>query len=368
MIAIQCLLFLIILTVNALCQQLGPYVEILRKSRDTNWKMDEILPTNYNYLIAPVVNNTPIDVEVVVSILSFRSIKEKSLSFAVDVFFHQYWSDNRLRVPTGLEVNTKLRLNNNWKDKLWTPDTYFCNAIDGSVNNILDPIIYFTIENQTKVLMAIKLTLEFSCDMDFAKYPFDTQMCNFELSSLSNTIEILRYKWRRFHVTKHIYLPQFVITNVSVENCVKTYEDIGTYSCLRGSLTMKRNVSNFIIKHYIPSLFIVILTFVSFWIPTTAYPARVGLTITALLALTVQQTQDLNVSVINALSVWMFVCITFVFSTLIEFVFAIRLLQNKLHITVNNECNDNDNDSDDTHNPINNHKTSITKLLNSCIM
>ena len=104
-------------------------------------------------------------------------------SFAVEVFFHQYWTDLRLRTPAGLEPKTKIRLNKSWKEKLWTPDTYFRNAIDGSVSNIIDPIFYFTIKNQTKVFMAIKLTLEFSCDMNFEKYPFDTQKCSFEVSS-----------------------------------------------------------------------------------------------------------------------------------------------------------------------------------------
>ena len=101
----------------------------------------------------------------------------------MEVFFHQYWTDHRLRSPTGLDPNIKLRLDKSWKERLWTPDTYFRNAVGGSVSNIIDPILYFTIQNQTKMFMAVKLTLEFSCDMNFVKYPFDTQKCSFELSS-----------------------------------------------------------------------------------------------------------------------------------------------------------------------------------------
>lgn len=97
---------------------------------------------------------------------------------------------------------------------------------------------------------------------------------------------------------------------------------------MKASLTLKRNIGNFIIKRYIPSFLIVILTFLGFWIPTTAYPARVALTITALLALIAQQSQeDLNVSYIYAMSVWMFICISFVFATLIEFALAVCVPQ-----------------------------------------
>ncbi len=46
---------------------------------NTDWKIDEILPNNYNNLVPPTVNNTPVVVDVGISILNFRSIKEKSL-------------------------------------------------------------------------------------------------------------------------------------------------------------------------------------------------------------------------------------------------------------------------------------------------
>lgn len=73
-----------------------------------------------------------------------------------------------------------------------------------------------------------------------------------------------------------------------------------------------------------PSFMIVCLTFTGFWIPTTAYPARITLCITALLALITQQYQSaLNVSYVYALNVWMMMCILFVFGTLAEYSFAV---------------------------------------------
>ncbi|CAG2180406.1 unnamed protein product, partial [Oppiella nova] len=67
------------------------------------------------------------------------------------------------------------------------------------------------------------------------------------------------------------------------------------------------------------------MSFVGFWIPVTAYPARVALVITALLALITQQHQsaEVNVSYVIALNVWMIICIAFVFFALIEYAIAI---------------------------------------------
>ena len=91
------------------------------------------------------------------------------------------------------------------------------------------------------------------------------------------------------------------------------------------------------------------MSFVGFWIPISAYPARVALVIafifisqsyslqiscnicldyqviTALLALITQQYQSsqVNVSYVIALHVWMIICIAFVFFALIEYAIAI---------------------------------------------
>lgn len=87
---------------------------------------------------------------------------------------------------------------------------------------------------------------------------------------------------------------------------------------------LTRNVGSFLVKRYIPSFLIVIMTFIGFWLPTSVYPARVSLAITALLALITQEIQsELNVSYVYALEIWTIMCIAFVFGTLIEYAFAI---------------------------------------------
>jgi len=99
---------------------------------------------------------------------------------------------------------------------------------------------------------------------------------------------------------------------------------LGTFSCLVATIHLKRNVGNYLIKRFVPSFLIVIMTFIGFWIPTSIPPARVSLIITALLALIAQQIQaELNVSYVYALEVWTIICIIFVFSTLIEYAIAI---------------------------------------------
>lgn len=107
-------------------------------------------------------------------------------------------------------------------------------------------------------------------------------------------------------------------------NFFRNLSFLGSFSCLRARFKLVRNVGNFIISRYVPSFLIVCLTFIGFWVPTSAYPARVGLCISAILSLTTLQYQNtLNVSYIYALNIWMMICTLFVFCCLIEYSFAI---------------------------------------------
>ncbi|CAG2104588.1 unnamed protein product, partial [Medioppia subpectinata] len=178
---------------------------------------------------------------------------------------------------------------------------------------ILDSGKYSAGEN-TNVFMASRLRIKFSCDMKFEKYPFDKQICFINITTLSQNINTVRLNWHSFRIGSHVDQPEFGIKEGNK----------GVHSCLYVMLHLERNIGNYLIKRFIPSFLIVIMSFIGFWIPANIAPARISLIITSLLALIAQQIQaELNVSYIYALEVWTIMCITYVFATLIEFSVAI---------------------------------------------
>lgn len=88
---------------------------------------------------------------------------------------------------------------------------------------------------------------------------------------------------------------------------------------------MKRMLGYYVIKMYVPSGMIVFTAFVGFWIPPSAVAPRVALDITALLALITQQIRSNNVEVsyIIAINLWMLGCTGFVFFSLVETAVAV---------------------------------------------
>lgn len=101
-------------------------------------------------------------------------------SFNVDLLFYQYWTDKRLILPPN---TTSITLTDNWKYFLWMPNTFFWNAISGSIENIISPSIFFKINERKEVLMGARLHMRMFCSMNFTKFPFDEQICKMQISS-----------------------------------------------------------------------------------------------------------------------------------------------------------------------------------------
>ena len=97
----------------------------------------------------------------------------------------------------------------------------------------------------------------------------------------------------------------------------------GAYPCLSVEFILKRDIGYYMIQLYIPSVLIVILSWVAFWISIDAIPARVTIGLLTVLTMTTQSTaareQLPRVSYIKAIDVWMSVCLIFVFASLLEF-------------------------------------------------
>ena len=116
----------------------------------------------------------------------------------------------------------------------------------------------------------------------------------------------------------------------------------GAYPCLQVDFTLKRDIGFYMIQMYIPSVLIVILSWVAFWISIDAIPARVTIGLLTVLTMTTQSTgarsQLPRVSYIKAIDVWMSVCLVFVFASLLEFavvnVFSRKEIRKKSRATL----------------------------------
>ncbi|VDI27905.1 Hypothetical predicted protein, partial [Mytilus galloprovincialis] len=103
-------------------------------------------------------------------------------------------------------------------------------------------------------------------------------------------------------------------------------QSITSFSCIQLNLHFERDIGYYMIQFFVPSMMIVLLYWVSFWLTIDAVPARISLGILTILTMTTQRSAGTaslpRVSYIKAIDVWMGACLVCVFAALLEFAFV----------------------------------------------
>uniref|UniRef100_A0A3Q2V8G8 Glycine receptor, beta a n=1 Tax=Haplochromis burtoni TaxID=8153 RepID=A0A3Q2V8G8_HAPBU len=122
-----------------------------------------------------------------------------------------------------------------------------------------------------------------------------------------------------------IALPQFDIKQEDIKygNCTKYYQGTGYYTCVEVIFTLRRQVGFYLMGVYAPTLLIVVLSWLSFWINPDASAARVPLGILSVLSLSSESmslaSELPKVSYVKAIDIWLIACLLFGFSSLVEY-------------------------------------------------
>uniref|UniRef100_A0A8D2JGI3 Glycine receptor alpha 1 n=1 Tax=Varanus komodoensis TaxID=61221 RepID=A0A8D2JGI3_VARKO len=242
----------------------------------------------------------------------------------LNIFLRQQWNDPRLSYKE--YPDDALDLDPSMLDSIWKPDLFFANEKGAHFHEITTDNKLLRISKNGNVLYSIRITLTLACPMDLKNFPMDVQTCIMQLESFGYTMNDLIFEWQEkgaVQVADDLTLPQFILKEEKdLRYCTKHY-NTGKFTCIEARFHLERQMGYYLIQMYIPSLLIVILSWISFWINMDAAPARVGLGITTVLTMTTQSSGSRaslpKVSYVKAIDIWMAVCLLFVFSALLEY-------------------------------------------------
>ncbi|XP_023193227.1 glycine receptor subunit alpha-2 isoform X1 [Xiphophorus maculatus] len=285
----------------------------------------DIFPVRFvNVLFIPQPAGPPVNVTCNIFINSFGSIAETTMDYRVNIFLRQKWNDPRLAYSK--YPDSSLDLDPSMLDSIWKPDLFFANEKGANFHDVTTDNKLLRIFKDGNVLYSIRLTLILSCPMDLKNFPMDVQTCTMQLESFGYTMNDLIFEWLEngaVQVSEGLTLPQFIMKDEKeLGYCTKHY-NTGKFTCIEVKFHLERQMGYYLIQMYIPSLLIVILSWVSFWINMDAAPARVALGITTVLTMTTQSSGSRaslpKVSYVKAIDIWMAVCLLFVFAALLEY-------------------------------------------------
>ncbi|XP_035272474.1 glycine receptor subunit beta-like [Anguilla rostrata] len=300
--------------------------DLARVPENTTSNILNRLLVTYDPRIRPNFKGIPVEAKVNIFINSFGSIQETTMDYRVNIFLRQRWNDPRLRLPTDFKSDS-LTVDPKMFNCLWKPDLFFANEKNANFHDVTQENILLFIFRNGDVLISMRLSITLSCPLDLTLFPMDTQKCHMQLESFGYTTDDLRFMWQSSDPVQmdEIALPQFDIKQEDIEygNCTKFYKGTGYYTCVEVIFTLRRQVGFYMMGVYAPTLLIVVLSWLSFWINPDASAARVPLGILSVLSLSSECTSLASelpkVSYVKAIDIWMIACLLYGFGSLVEY-------------------------------------------------
>uniref|UniRef100_A0A9J8B9J7 Glycine receptor subunit beta n=1 Tax=Cyprinus carpio carpio TaxID=630221 RepID=A0A9J8B9J7_CYPCA len=280
----------------------------------------------YDSRIRPNFQGIPVEDKVNIFINSFGSIQETTMDYRINIFLRQRWNDPRLRLPADFKSDA-LTVDPKMFQCLWKPDLFFANEKNANFHDVTQENILLFIFRNGDVLISMRLSVTLSCPLDLTLFPMDTQLCKMQLESFGYTTKDLVFMWQSGDPVQmdEIALPQFDVKqeDIKYRNCTKFYPGTGYYTCVEVIFTLRRQVGFYMMGVYAPTLLIVVLSWLSFWINPDASAARVPLGILSVLSLSSESmslaSELPKVSYVKAIDIWMIACLLYGFASLVEY-------------------------------------------------
>nr|XP_024214696.1 gamma-aminobutyric acid receptor subunit beta-like isoform X2 [Halyomorpha halys] len=275
----------------------------------------------YDIRLRPNFGGDPLYVGMDLTIASFDSISEVNMDYTITMYLNQYWKDERLTFSHNDEV---LTLSGDFAEKIWVPDTFFANDKNSFLHDVTERNKLVRLNGDGSITYGMRFTTTLACMMDLHYYPLDSQNCTVEIESYGYTVSDVVMYWKDTPVrgVEQAELPQFTIIGYET-NDRKEKLATGIYQRLSLSFKLQRNIGYFVFQTYLPSILIVMLSWVSFWINHEATSARVALGITTVLTMTTISTGVRSslprISYVKAIDIYLVMCFVFVFAALLEY-------------------------------------------------
>ncbi|XP_004530542.1 glycine receptor subunit alpha-4 [Ceratitis capitata] len=292
----------------------------------------------------------PIDVYVRAYIYFMQNLEAHDLQFKIHVLLQLRFLDPRL---TFRKVAPKRRQpilgEKQLRDTLWMPHIFLANERDSSLLGTNEKDILTSISPDGTVIISSRIKATLYCWMNLQKFPFDEQQCGTILESwMYNTSElVLHWEQKRpITIDPALHLTEYMLhgawSNETVVNAdlndLRHGAFAGNYSSLSFTVHLTREVGFYVMDYFLPSMLIVAISWVSFWLQADQAPPRIMLgTSTMLTFITLASAQGKTlpkVSYIKVSEVWFLGCTLFIFGSLIEFAFVNTIWRRKRSVDV----------------------------------
>ena len=310
---------------------------------------DICIEAGYSPDVAPKLeSNQPIVVNMVFKVDNVLSVDHDHNIIGLTVSLRQTWMDHRIHarnnsllksnrwlpVPTRMGRNPETGI----PEHIWMPKLfiYWLKKMELKSNFQEQSLIWLFEKNNTRFLhYDTCFDIHIKCRMKYQRYPFDEHICPMKLASADLSADKLIFnmsspvKWGRHENNLGYFDTQILPLND--KELYETWEN-EKWSIAGFKLRLRRRHWKYIFNYYLSSGLFVVISWVSFLVPSGDVNARMALLITALLILVTVYNSAIEMSPKasegpTAIGFWMFSMLIFV---LLAFIcHCITMLQRK---------------------------------------
>jgi len=306
------------------------------------------LPHDYNqekhpYTSFELVNKSlPWDYDFRFVIGEISNINDKAQTMSISMYFGVSWMEPRLQINesatewTEDRTGPKNQVNESPESLkyIWYPELEIYGLELFGRQRVLKEMSGVRIRKNKTINYELGVRVKISCQMNFDDYPLDAHTCQFQVGSYYDTNLTVTCKSHFMYTGKRQRSLQYDIT---IEQLPDKYQIVklhsGHYAACGFQIRLERKQMQYIVQVYLPSVMFVIVSWVSFLIKPEVVPGRMALLVTLFLVLinifnSVREQAPIS-SRLNAIDLYLVVCIFLVFGALMEYAVILLLLKKR---------------------------------------
>lgn len=278
---------------------------------------------NYSRMLRPNYLGSATEVSIDATILTITNIDEVNMMYTLDMFFRQRWHDYRL-AHNLTEKLTLIMGSKDPSDYIWVPDTVFIDSVTSNMHHVTVNNHNLNIYPDGSVFWGTRVTVSPSCPLNLKSYPMDKQVCKFDVVSYAYTSRHVTYKWAK---TPGVIINELKMAQFDLDDYHTSSKEIkyvaGSYWVLTGHFHFRRLIGPSVLQIFVPTICVVIVSWISLWVKRSVVPARAALLITTLLTISAVwssiNAQLPRVNYVKAIDIFMMTSFGSIITSLIEF-------------------------------------------------
>ncbi|GLV44814.1 uncharacterized protein CBL_14615 [Carabus blaptoides fortunei] len=285
----------------------------------------------------------PVDVYVQIDISHIEAAE--NLQFKLHMLLQYRYRDPRLEYKNTSPDRSRIVGEDVLRSKIWVPHVLLEHERDSAIMGHDARDIYMSIDPNGEVTYSRRIKATLYCWMDLQKFPFDEQDCEIGLLSWTYNASELLLNWEaeepvvvanQLHLTEYTLLGHWTESGIKPASRQTRGSFTGNYSCLTFKFHMKREMGYYMLDYFLPSIMLVCISWVSFWLQADASAPRITIgtsTMLSFITLATAQTRTLpKVSYIKASEIWFLGCTIFIFGSMVEFAFVNIIWRRKSNV------------------------------------